>query len=106
MLGGRHGALAPLVGDRESERKPFRAISVWVSNGQLADTIRERANRLFAKADADREQGKIKHALKLANLASHIMNEAAAADAAAIATQEGTRKPGAAGLIVSGRAWL
>ena len=48
----------------------------------VADIIRERANRSFAKADAAREQGKIEHALKLANLASHIMNEAAAADAA------------------------
>jgi hypothetical protein len=73
----------------------------------VADIIRERANRSFAKADAARELGKIEHALKLANLASHIINEAAAADAAeAIATQEGTRKRGAAGLIVSGRAWL
>jgi hypothetical protein len=39
----------------------------------VADIIRERANRSFAKADAAREQGKIEHALKLANLASHIM---------------------------------
>ena len=49
----------------------------------VADLIRERGNRLFAKAVAAREQGKIEHALKLANLASHILNEAAAAEAAA-----------------------
>jgi hypothetical protein len=49
----------------------------------VADIIRERANRLFAKAAAAREQGKIEHALKLANLASHVLNEAAAAEASA-----------------------
>jgi hypothetical protein len=48
----------------------------------VADLIRERGNRLFAKAVAAREQGKIEHALKLADLASHILNEAAAAEAA------------------------
>jgi hypothetical protein len=74
----------------------------------IADIIRERATRLFAKAAAAREQGKIEHALKLAKLGSHIMNEAEAAEAtaAAIATQEGMRKRGAAGLIISGRASL
>jgi hypothetical protein len=57
----------------------------------VADIIRERAIRLFAKAAAAREQGHIEHALKLANLASGILNEAAAAEAtaASIATQQG-----------------
>ena len=46
-----------------------------------ANIIRERATRLFAKAAAAREQGKIEHAIKFAKLASHIMNEAEAAEA-------------------------
>ena len=52
----------------------------------VADIIRERGNRLLLKAEAAREQGEIEHALKLANLASHILNEAAAAEATAAAT--------------------
>jgi hypothetical protein len=56
----------------------------------VADIIRERGNRLLLKAEAAREQGEIEHALKLANLASHILNEAAAAEAtAAVTTHEG-----------------
>jgi hypothetical protein len=47
----------------------------------VADIIRERGNRLLAKAEAARKQGEIEHALKLAKLASHILNEAAAAEA-------------------------
>jgi hypothetical protein len=68
----------------------------------VADIIRERGSRLFANAVAAREQGKIEHALKLANLASHILKEAEAAEAAeateateatsaSIATQNGLR---------------
>ena len=53
----------------------------------VADIIRERGNRLLLKAEAAREQGEIEHALKLANLASHILNEAAAAEATAAATR-------------------
>jgi hypothetical protein len=47
----------------------------------VADIIRERGARLLAKAVAAREQGKIEHALKLAHLAKHVLNEAAAAEA-------------------------
>jgi hypothetical protein len=51
----------------------------------VADLIRERAIRLFAKAAAAREQGHIEHALKLTNLAAHVMNEASAAETSAAA---------------------
>ena len=39
----------------------------------VADIIRERGNRLFAKAMAAREQGKIEHALKLCKFGLNIL---------------------------------